>query len=172
MNQISYRYTLLTTAAQLIALAQTITIDIAVGHGLGQHFASIPDSTTETYYHAIYASTLLAIPAMTCAKASVVHFVGLLAPHYLCKSRIIIAVAVGLWATFSVLALALQCGTGRPWVFHLQRCSNGGLMYAVTVLNMLTDLYLALFFIPTIWALQMSFRLRFDVFVLFGSRLL
>ena len=60
----------------------------------------------------------------------------------------------------------------KPWLYTAEQCHDGALVYIVIALNMLSDLYLAIFFIPTVWSLQMDRSARATVTGFFGSRIL
>ena len=76
------------------------------------------------------------------------------------------------WAVFSMLAIALQCGTSSPEVYRPNRCMNGALWYPVTALNCLTDAALAFSFAPVVVQLVMSRGQKIKVIVLFSTRIL
>jgi hypothetical protein len=81
---------------------------------------------------------------------------------------------IGGWTIFAILSVAFQCTSQLPksWLYEPTRCYQGGLEYAVVALNLVTDAYLAIFFIPTVWALHMHVSKRVLVAGLFLSRLL
>jgi hypothetical protein len=79
---------------------------------------------------------------------------------------------VGFWAVFAILSLAFQCGLPHPWVYTAQKCNSGGVVYAVVGLNIISDLYLSVFFIPTIWSLETEAFARITLASLFLSKLL
>ncbi|KAL9120952.1 MAG: hypothetical protein Q9187_002493 [Circinaria calcarea] len=72
-----------------------------------------------------YASEILFIMAIATAKTSIGLLIRRLTPQT--KFRLItdaIIIAVAAWTVFSVLALALQCGIHRPWIFLPRRCTG------------------------------------------------
>jgi hypothetical protein len=109
---------------------------------------------------------------LTCAKLSIIQLVRLLTPKQNTKSHWIITILVGFWAVFAILSLAFQCGLPHPWVYTAQKCNSGGVVYAVVGLNIVSDLYLSVFFIPTIWSLQTEVFARITLASLFLSKLL
>lgn len=78
--------------------------------------------------------------------------------------------AIGIWAIFSIFALAFQCP--RPaWIYAPGRCAGSGtLWYPVIILNILTDLGLAFLFAPVLAKLQMRLGQRLTVIALFAVR--
>lgn len=81
----------------------------------------------------------------------------------------------GAWGLICVLLLAFQCP--RPAWEHMglgaSACPNGGtLQYLVAVLNMATDIWLALAPLPLIWALKMPNDKKFGVMLLLSLRLI
>lgn len=109
---------------------------------------------------------------MTFTKTSVLQLVHIIAPRQNVKPRLIIKGLVGFWVVFAIFSLAFQCGLQHPWVYTPQRCNNGGLVYAVVGLNIMTDIYLSVVFIPTIRGLRMKESARITLASLFLSRLL
>lgn len=151
---------------------ETVTINLATNHGLGKHLNDVSPSDQGSYYKVSYAAQLLAIAIMTCAKLSVVQLVRSLDPHSNVKSRLTFLGTVCIWAVFAIFASAFQCGLPGPWIYTPEKCLNGGLIYAVDALNVLTDGYLAIFFVPTVWRLKAELSTRITVMLLFLSRLL
>jgi hypothetical protein len=77
------------------------------------------------------------------------------------------------WTVFSVLALAFQCGSTRPWVYTPQRCLNeGALWYPIIIFNLLSDAALAFLVAPVLWKLNMARIQRVIVIGLFAIRIL
>jgi len=109
---------------------------------------------------------------MSFAKLSVVGLVRRLDPYGSRKSQRFIAGTVVFWTLFAIFSLAFQCGLPSPWLYVPSQCHDGAFEYIVVVLNVLSDLYLAIFFIPTVWSLQMDRSARATVTGFFGSRVL
>ena len=130
---------------------------------------SVPQLTPISKY--IYASEILALIPMACAKLSVVSLVmripGDRSMRRPCQAASIIIL---LWTIFSLFAISFQCGAVHPWVYTPQNCA-GGLWYPVIILNMLTDALHAFFFTPVLWKLQTSRAMRLRVICLFGVRI-
>ena len=76
------------------------------------------------------------------------------------------------WTVFSILALALQCGTASPQLYQPDRCLGGALWYPVALLNAVTDAVLAFSFTPVILRLAMAKERKVRVMCLFGTRTL
>ena len=80
---------------------------------------------------------------------------------------------IGAWAVSSIIALACQCHSPRPWDFTNGRCiSQSGLYYSIGVLNILTDVVIVALPIITMWTVQVSQQKRWLVNGLFAVRLL
>ena len=70
-----------------------------------------------------YASNLLYITSLALARVSVLIFVMRLSPQRLYRLiSISLIVAIALWSSFSVLALAFQCSVPKPWDYTGNRC--------------------------------------------------
>jgi hypothetical protein len=80
---------------------------------------------------------------------------------------------VTFWGVFSLLAVAFQCGLPHPWIFNPTTCATkGAMMYPVIIMNIITDVILGTWILPTLWKLLMDQERRVMVVVLFGSRLM
>lgn len=109
---------------------------------------------------------------MTAAKISVVLLSDRIAPQ---KSRpfyIMIAV-VGVWAVFSIFAVSFQCGLSNSWRYIPSECSSGAnVIYPIIIGNILTDILVTVWILPTLWKLLMEVTKRAKVVALFGCRLM
>lgn len=158
--------------ANFIALVQSILLGQAIRYGLGKHVRDLSSTSLDRYFKYDYIAQLLAVAAQGLAK---VTFVSVIArvdkrrpTQQICYSILVLSLA---WTLFALFTIAFQCGLPHPWVFSRKRCTAGGnLYYPVIVLNILTDAFLALFFLPVIWRLRMDKSERWKVIVLFGSR--
>lgn len=75
------------------------------------------------------------------------------------------------YAIICMLLIGFQCQPPTPWILDPKTCSSHGtIYYATTALNIATDLLLAVWILPAIWALQMKQDLKLLVMTLFGSR--
>lgn len=120
-----------------------------------------------------YASQLLAIFSMACAKFSVVHLMQRLSAHKSSLHRLYHFAngAIGFGFVFSILALAFQCRLPRPWIYTPGRCAGfGTLWYPVIILNIFTDFGLAFLFAPVLAKLNMRLGQRLTVIALFAIR--
>jgi hypothetical protein len=171
---------------------QTILINVATRHGLGRRQANLPDDELEQYYKvssglptetrdyiadaslkASFTAHIIAIGSFAAAKLSVLQVVHKLeAADEDFRRRWIERSAIVLWAIFSILALAFQCSIAAPWIYTPQGCNHGGLVYTVASLNVLTELYLAIVFVPKVWKLQIWLSSRWMVTGLLMARLL
>lgn len=121
-----------------------------------------------------YALDLVAIIAICCAKGSaaalVSQIVGIIHRHI----QYSLWAATVLFAIFAVFATAFQCSGNAPryWIITPHGCRNGGLEYAVVVFNMITDVWLAVVALPTLWQLQTVMSRRLRAMALLGARLL
>lgn len=74
------------------------------------------------------------------------------------------------YCVFSTLAIAFRCGVPSAWVYRAEHCGNSGLLIAAISLNLVTDLILAGWLLPTLVSLSLDREKRFSAMVLFGSR--
>ena len=137
---------------------------------------TLSSSQIERYWQYSYIASLLALPSMACAKFSVLHLQKRLmgdssSNRYMKRMYLIVGISILTWAVFSVIAIALQCGTTNAYRYKPQRCADGALWYPVTILNALTDAILTFSFTPVVLGLAMKKEQKIRVMLLFGTRL-
>jgi hypothetical protein len=117
---------------------------------------------------------ILGTAAISCAKgsaAAVVHqIVGIV--HRRLRHSVLVAAVV--YAIFAMLAVSFQCSGNAPkyWLYTPRACGNGALAYTVVILDMLTDLWLAMAALPIVWRVQTTVPKRLRVMALLGARIL
>ncbi|KAF2761966.1 hypothetical protein EJ05DRAFT_482769 [Pseudovirgaria hyperparasitica] len=177
--------------ALAIIVPHTVAVRKAVDHGLGMHIAALSTYNISQFFKVettcyegldfvqltnsqwVYINQLLSILCQCFAKFSVIFLVIRLdtRPSTWIWSRVLSA-AIVIWTVFSVFTIAFQCGFPDPWIQSHDRCAaHGSLYYAIISLNIATDGFLAFFFIPAIWKLQMRAMTKRTVTLLFASRL-
>lgn len=158
--------------ATAFAVASSICFHLAVNGGLGRHMSALDAAARDRYYKNLYAAELMGIAAMTAAKISVVLLSDRVAPQ---KPRpfYTMIIVVSIWAIFSIFADAFQCGLPDPWRYIPSECSRGAnVMYPIIIGNILTDILVTVWILPTLWRLLMEVSKRVKVMALFGSRLI
>ena len=121
-----------------------------------------------------YASEILAVAAISCAKGSaaaiVYQIVGIVHKR-LRYSFLVVAVA---YAVFAMFATTFQCSGSAPryWSYTPRACANGALAYIMVVLNMITDIWLSVAALPIVWRVQTTVPKRLRVMALLGARIL
>lgn len=124
-----------------------------------------------TFFQFEYAAQLTEIVAMLSAKTAVALLSDRVAPRTQ-RAKTSTLTCITAWAILSLFALAFQCPFPHPWVFQPVQCAtHGKLLYPVVVFNSLTDVFLALWIVPTIWKLRTAWRDRLLVIFLFGLRI-
>jgi hypothetical protein len=117
----------------------------------------------------IYAAQLLQIAAMAFAKLSSAFLVGRVAPQSSRSKKLMFAM-IGFYTLYALLVFSFQCGLPQLWKYDLPECGHGGPHFSVIVLNIISDLALAVWIFPTLRNLHMDKERRITVAVLFGSR--
>jgi hypothetical protein len=121
-----------------------------------------------------YAMELFATAAFSCAKGSAavfIHQIVGIVHRRLQHSLLIITVA---YVVFAMFAAAFQCSGGAPqyWLYTSRACGDGALAYTIVVLNLITDLWIAVAALPIIWRVQTTLPKRLRVMFLLGARIL
>lgn len=120
-----------------------------------------------------YVVEFMAILAMTFAKLSVLLlFRRIMSNTRAFQSFLTVAIMIGLYCVFGIFATAFQCGVHRPWVLIPSTCpTHGDMRYAIIALDILTDIMLAVWILPSLWKLNMGQSSRLVVMSLFAARL-
>jgi hypothetical protein len=116
---------------------------------------------------------MMGIIIQTLAKYSVVLMIERISTELATKkANLVMKISIAIWCIFSFFTIAFQCGTPRPWEFTKEKCAAEGKLYYVIIAgNIVTDGFLALYFIPIVWKLQMARPLRLLISFLFAIRL-
>ncbi|MBE7180516.1 MAG: hypothetical protein INR71_04765 [Terriglobus roseus] len=111
---------------------------------------------------------------MTFAKFSILLlFRRIMSATRAVQAFITLSVLIGIYFVFSIFATSFQCGATRAWIVMPDTCStHGDIAYAVIAMNMLTDMMLAIWILPSLWKLQMGVGSRIVVMSLFGARII
>ncbi|KAF2502852.1 hypothetical protein BU16DRAFT_20645 [Lophium mytilinum] len=158
--------------AAVFAIATSVCYHVATNGGLGRHIADLSPHELDTYYKAMFASQFVGITSMAFAKTSFFLLADRVAPQFPRTFYSIIAM-IAVWAIFSMLAVSFQCHLPNAWVYSPSECpTHGYLAYPIIIGNALTDAFLALWFLPTIWRVLIDRNKRLAVIALFGTRLL
>jgi hypothetical protein len=85
-------------------------------------------------------------------------------------SRVSLYTMVVIWAVFTCFCVAFRCGKVAEWAAQPDHCHNSGPLIASIALNMVTDLVLATWLFPALFALATDLETRLTAMALFGSR--
>jgi hypothetical protein len=77
---------------------------------------------------------------------------------------------VVLWGVFACFSVAFRCGGIAEWDTQQNHCHSSGPLIASIVLNMVTDLLLASWLFPALFAVALDLETRLAAMALFGSR--
>jgi hypothetical protein len=110
---------------------------------------------------------------MACAKLSVTWLLNRVFAFEARRSLLTMAALIVAWMLFSLFAIAFQCHLPTPWVFIPSQCpTHGYLQYVVIIFNILTDIPLALWILPSMSPLDMKREDRTTAAMLFGFRII
>jgi hypothetical protein len=109
----------------LFSVGQTVATSEQVAAGLGNHLATVSAADYVKFQKAGYASSLLYIAALACAKVSALVLLFTLTP-LASHRRPIIAVAgmVVAWGICALMAATFQCSLPQVWAYETGSCFN------------------------------------------------
>ncbi|KAF2107072.1 hypothetical protein BDV96DRAFT_606870 [Lophiotrema nucula] len=158
--------------ALCFGIAASIMSNATVGTGLGRHEDSLSEKQLERYFKLQYTAQILIVLSMASAKMSLVLMFRRIVPVTFAPFTLkILGPVTAVYAILCIFLIAFQCQLPSPWVLNPESCStNGNVYYATTVFNIITDLLLAGWILPSIWSLQMEQNTRILVMSLFATR--
>ncbi|KAF2678738.1 hypothetical protein K458DRAFT_276780, partial [Lentithecium fluviatile CBS 122367] len=156
-------------AGSVVYLGATASWHVAINAGLGKHAVELSDGHITRYFKAAYAAQLLQIATIGLAKTSSIFLIERVSSQTR-KVKATLHGLVGFWFVYSVLAFGLQCGLPMPWEVAAGKCARGGPLVSVIAINMISDLVIAGWILPTLWPLKMDKGRRLIVGFLFGAR--
>ena len=117
---------------------------------------------------------LFALAAVSCAKGSAAAIVYQIVGIVHKRLRYALLVITTAYVIFAMLAATFQCSGSAPryWLYTPLACGHGALAYSTVILNMITDLWLAVTALPIVWRLQTTVPKRLRVMALLGARIL
>lgn len=149
-----------------MALAQTISVFVAVRLGFGRKTSLIPLDDLDSIAKSLYASQLLYVTAMCLSKVSTALLIARLTRvrKHLLATKLVSAFS-GAWGIAAILALALRCNLAHPWSIgdSAQCVSPFTRWIGIETVDMLIELAIFGLAVFLVWGLQMSRKLKFVV---------
>ena len=159
--------------ALLMALGQSVALNLAVDSGLGQHQSSLTSSQTLAYSKSIYSSEILSMAIFCLCKLTLIAMLRLITPsgrHHL-WFKILGSFIIG-WTVSAIFALAFQCQLPRPWVTFGTACiGRGALLYFNGIINIMTDAVIMIWPAMIMWRVKIGVKQRMVIMGLFCSRI-
>lgn len=163
----------LIVAATALCTAETITLTVAVNHGLGRHSDTLSGSQFNDFSKAIYATRILVVPTLALAKSSTsLLILGIRPPKPIQIAGYIILGITNVWALGATFALIFQCSLPEVWAYKGQCINQWALYLSNAVWNIATDIALILLPIFLMRNVQVSSEKRWVVNALFGCRVI
>lgn len=116
----------------------------------------------------MFAATLLGIVAMTLSKISSAFLIERVATQKGWR-RIGLYGMIATYAIFSLFSISFECGIPE-WTTRSLQCGQAPLLITGIALNMMTDLALAFWIVPTLWHLSLDKEKVKSAVTLFGVR--
>lgn len=116
----------------------------------------------------MFSATLLGIVAMTLSKISSAFLIERVATQTRWR-RIALYGMIATYAIFSLFSVFFECGLPE-WTTHSLQCGQAPIIITGIALNMITDLALAFWIMPTLWQLSLDKEKVQSAVMLFGVR--
>lgn len=161
--------------ATVLSIITSIVSQRMVSPGLGRHQDTLSAETLSEFFKVQYATHFLVIMSMAACKMSVALFYhrivrGTTQESSTMKLLLPLGLIYGIAGMFLV---AFQCDPPQTWALESGSCSSGRRMhYGAIALNILTDVLLAVWIVPTIWTLKVTRSTKAIIMSLMLSRLL
>jgi hypothetical protein len=122
----------------------------------------------------IYAALLLFIMSQSCAKMSVISFVGTLTPvvlHH--RMALALAAITAIWTIIALFGFAFACKPPSTWDYGGNQCIDIKAFYAfVEAASAVIDVLLVTLPVRIISNLQLVSKRKFTIVAFFSSRLM
>ena len=138
-------------------MVQSGILHKAVGNGLGQRKANLPDHKIELYNKLNYIYQILFIATICFSKLSLLAFINRLlpSPRNALGSTILMGITAA-WGVAAIFSIAFQCDLPSPWN-TAGRCRDlDSIYYTAGTIDFLTDCAITILPILTIWSVQME----------------
>ncbi|KAF2192857.1 hypothetical protein K469DRAFT_729949 [Zopfia rhizophila CBS 207.26] len=158
--------------ATLFSVSHTVAVSIEAMHALGQHITTLDRAQIRIFQKTEYASCILYIANLGCARISVCLLIKRILPGKLAKTFAMgFAIFSFIWTIIGVLVTAFPCRLPRPWDFYGNKCYKMTIFVNyVGISNIVVEVLLVL--IPLfIWNLRLTAGRRASVSLVFAARL-
>ncbi|PMD48470.1 hypothetical protein L207DRAFT_476847 [Hyaloscypha variabilis F] len=154
----------------VLAIIHTIEISLMVVNGLGQPQSVLDSMQIESFERYGYASQLFYVPALCIAKLSTLVYLRALSPEtaYAFVNQVL-EVFIVLSGLGLELAIAFQCRLPDAWAIISGSCID--MVSFPGAFDILTDLAIILLPAYLVWGIQMAFKKKVLVVLIFGSRI-
>ncbi|KAF2127534.1 hypothetical protein P153DRAFT_343683 [Dothidotthia symphoricarpi CBS 119687] len=152
-------------------LGVVVSGQYAVNGGLGKDFSDVNGEDAVLLFKALYIAKLLSVVAAGFGKLSFAFLIARVVPQTK-KAKTVLFGIIGAWSMFSMFATAFQCGVPKAWNVESVFCNDSGMLLAVVMLNIISDLVLTAWILPTLKALALDRTSYWTATVLFGCRAL
>jgi len=156
----------------LLAVGQCVAVTEQVAGGLGKHERTLSEIELTKFQKAAYASQILYIATLCCAKLSIGQFLGTLARAKEVRAALgLTTIITGLWGIIAILALAFQCSLPHPWAILSSHCFNQTAFWDVIgIVDAITDFALGAIPAIIIWDLKILPAKKVSVLGAFTAR--
>lgn len=158
--------------AALFSIGQTAAVSVEARNALGQHRRDLNPSQFSIFQKTEYASCLLYIANMGCARISVCLLIKKVLPGPCAKyTASVFAICSALWTVSGVLVAAFPCALPNPWEHENNKCFDlVKFVNYIGITNIIVELMLVS--IPLfVWNLRLTAGRRVSVSTCFLSRL-
>lgn len=165
---------ILVIAATILAIAQSVTILIGTGTGLGQRYKTLDASQSEGFLKVEYAASLFFILSIGLAKVS-----GAMSIHNMAQNRQKIFIRVceivcAIWTASAFFVVLFGCEMPAPWNYTQPRkCIDRTAFWTYySAFNIVSDLAIISLVVTNVRHIQTSWGKKALVMGVFGSRIL
>ncbi|KAJ5433145.1 uncharacterized protein N7458_012301 [Penicillium daleae] len=113
----------LSIAALIACVGQSVAVSMATEGGLGQHFLPLDASNVEKMMKSQYTANILFVVSMCCSKLALMMFIRNLSPASLDRQFALgLGIFIVLWAISGVFTAAFQCRVPATWDYINGKC--------------------------------------------------
>ncbi|KAL7773956.1 hypothetical protein CFE70_003924 [Pyrenophora teres f. teres 0-1] len=153
-------------AGTIVYLGTTVCYQYAISGGLGKKEDDVTADDIAMFYQAMYAAALLGIVAMTLSKISSAFLIERVATQTRWPRMVLYGMIIA-YAVFALFSVSFQCGLPK-WTTDSLECRQAPIIIAAISFNMITDIALAFWLVPTLWKLSLDKEKVMSAGMLFG----
>ncbi|KAI3573918.1 hypothetical protein IWW34DRAFT_810158 [Fusarium oxysporum f. sp. albedinis] len=165
---------ILTIAATVFAIGQSIATFIGCDNGLGKPASRLDSREISIFFKSQYASNTMFVASVFCCKLSCTVCLRMISRESLRWIVFGFEAVVGGWGASALIVNLFQCQLPTPWIYtNDKRCIDRTAFWTYySITNITTDIGIIIVFCENVLKIQIPWSKKIFVMSVFGSRIL